>query len=95
MVKIYSIVLIFILLFISTKAKENSITTIKLIDLKEQSFSLNDQIIIFEYENKIDRIYNSSINFIFKYGEKSSTKVYIYDSLDKIINDTENEFVNF
>ena len=95
MVKIYSIVLIFILLFISTKAKENSITTIKLIDLKEQSFSLNDQIIIFEYENKIDRIYNSSINFIFKYGEKISTKVYIYDSLDKIKNDTENEFVNF
>ena len=95
MVKNNIIFLIFIFTFIRINTKENSIITVKLTDLKEKSFSLNNQIIIFEYENKIERIYNSSINFIFKYGEKSSTKVYIYDSLDKIINDYQNEFVNF
>ena len=75
MVKNNIIVLIFIFTFIRINTKENSIITVKLTDLKEKSFSLSNQIIIFEYENKIERIYNSSINFIFKYGEKSSTKV--------------------
>ena len=47
-----------------------------------------------KYVNNIERAYNSSINFVFRYGEKSSTKVYIYDSLDKI-NQTESGFVNY
>ena len=75
-------------------SKDNSFTTIKIEDLKETKFSLNNKYIIFEYDNREQRIFNSSINFIFNKGKKSSTKVYIYDSLDDIIM-TDDGFTNY
>jgi len=93
--KIYTIFLILILLFTNSSSKDNSFTIIKLRDLTETSFSLNNQVIVLYYENNIQRIYNSSINLVFKYGEKSSTKVYIYDSLDKINNIKDNIFIDY
>ena len=73
--------------------KDNSFTTIKLEDLKEKQFSLK-KYVIFEYDNREQRIFNSSINFIFNTGNKPSTNVYIYDSLDKIIK-TDSGFINY
>ena len=75
-------------------SKDNSFTTIKIEDLKETKFSLNNKYIIFEYDNREQRIFSSSINFIFNKGKKSSTKVYIYDSLDDIIM-TDYGFTNY
>ena len=75
--------LIIIFLIANSNTKDNSLTTIKLKDLTKTPFSMTDQYIIFEYENK-EREFNSSINFIFYKREKPSVKAYIYDSLDKI-----------
>ena len=58
-------------------SKDNSFTTIKIEDLKTTPFSMNNKYIIFEYDNHIKTEFNSSINFIFSVGKKSSTKVYI------------------
>ena len=80
------------LIGIST-TKDNSFTTMKLEDLKEMQFSLK-KYVIFEYDNREQRIFNSSINFIFNTGNKPSTNVYIYDSLDKIIK-TDSGFINY
>ena len=80
------------LIAIST-SKDNSFTTMKLEDLKEMQFSLK-KYVIFEYDNREQRIFNSSINFIFNTGNKASTNVYIYDSLDKIIK-TDSGFINY
>ena len=95
MAKTSNFFLLLVLLFINSNNKENSINPIKLNDLNEISFSFNQPIFVFEYENKIQRIYNSSINFIIKNEKEKSIKAYIYNSLDKVINDTENEFVNY
>jgi len=75
--------LIIIFLIANSNTKDSSLTTIKLKDLTKTPFSMTDQYIIFEYENK-EREFNSSINFIFYKREKPSVKAYIYDSLDKI-----------
>ena len=85
MAKKYMCFFILIYLITKSKTKDNSFNTIKLEDLKTTPFSLNNKYIIFEYDNNIKTEFNSSINFIFSVGKKSSTKVYIYDSLDKII----------
>ena len=95
MAKTSNFLLLLVLLFINSNNKENSINPIKLNDLNEISFSFNQPFIVFEYENKIQRIYNSSINFIIKNEKEKPIKAYIYNSLDKVINDTENEFVNY
>ena len=75
--------LIIIFLIANSNTKDNPFITIKLKDLKTTPFSMTDQFIIFEYENK-EREFNSSINFIFYKRKKPSVKAYIYDSLDKI-----------
>jgi hypothetical protein len=75
--------LIIIFLIANSNTKDSSLTTIKLKDLTKTPFSMTEQYIIFEYENK-EREFNSSINFIFYKSEKPSVKAYIYDSLDKI-----------
>ena len=85
MAKKYMFFFILIYLITNSITKDNSFNTIKLEDLKTTPFSLNNKYIIFEYDNNIKTEFNSSINFIFSVGKKSSTKVYIYDSLDKII----------
>ena len=95
MAKSSNFFILIILLFINSNNKEKSINPIKLNDLNEISFSFNQPFIVFEYENKIQRIYNSSINFIIKNEKEKPIKAYIYNSLDKVINDTENEFVNY
>ncbi len=74
---------IFFLILIILIMNSSSITTIKLEDLKKTSFSLKNHIAVFEYENN-ERIFNSSINFIFSDQKKSSTKIYICESLDKV-----------
>ena len=84
MSKKYICFFILIYLIASSNSKDNSFNTIKLEDLKPTQFSMNNKYVIFEYDNNIKTEFNSSINFIFNVGEKSSTKVYIYDSLDKI-----------
>ena len=85
-----------ICLLVNSNCKENlnSYTIYTLKDLSETYFNLTNKIVVLKYVNDIQRVYNSSINFVFRYGEKSSTKVYIYDSLDKI-NQTENGFVDY
>ena len=85
MAKKYMYFFIFIYLITNSITNDNSFNTIKLEDLKTTPFSMNNKYVIFEYDNNIKTEFNSSINFIFSVGKKSSTKVYIYDSLDKII----------
>ena len=65
--------LIIIFLITNSHTKDNPFTTIKLKDLKTTQFSMTDQFIIFEYENK-EREFNSSINFLFFKREKPSVK---------------------
>ena len=84
--------LIIIFLISNSSSKDNPFTTKKLEDLTYTPFSLDNKFIIFEYDNK-ERLFNSSINFIFKKGNESSIKVYIYDSFDKI-NMTDDGFVD-
>ena len=52
---------------------------------------------MFEYKNNFDnfeKLFNSSIYFIFDKGEKSSTKIYIYDSKNEIKRG-DNGFINY
>ena len=84
MSKIHISFLILIYLISNSNTKDNSFTTIKLKDLVETPFILHyGDYIIFEYENKGQRLFNSSINFIFK-EELFKPTVCLYDSLDKI-----------
>ncbi len=74
---------IFLISLIGSNGKKNLYSPIKLINLKETSFSLNNDYIIFEYN--IDHIdYYSSFYFVFNKGNRPTTKVYIYNSYDKI-----------
>lgn len=90
----HTFVLILTFLITNSNEKINSFTTKKLQDLTETSFSINKQFIILEYNNNAERVFNSSIYFIFNKGEISSTKVYIYNSLEKI-NITDGEFYDY
>ena len=97
MKKILILFLILICSIAKTSPNINSYSTIKLKDLTEREFSMDKDYIIFEYENKEPRIYNSSINFSFNKGGIFSTKLYIYDSLDKIQRDSsiDHKFINY
>ena len=97
MKKILILFLILICSIAKTSPNINSYSTIKLKDLTEREFSMSKDFIIFEYENKEPRIYNSSINFFFNKGGIFSTKLYIYDSLDKIQRDSsiDHKFINY
>ena len=88
---------IFLLLIISTiksNKTNNSFNVIKLQDLTRIKFNLNNEFIVFEYYNNIHKLFDSSIFFIFDNGQRASTKVYIYDSLDKIKRE-ESGFINY
>ena len=74
---------IIFLSFINSFLLLNSFTTIKLTDFTKTSFSLKEFVIL-EYTNNIKKDFNYEINFIFDKGNKASTKVFYYDSLDKI-----------
>ena len=67
--------LFFLFLLSSNKAIDPK-SVIKLTDLVEQQFTINEYI-IFEYENNYQKIFEESINFIFKTGNRPSTRVYI------------------
>ena len=75
-----------ILSFILVKSflLNESYTPIQLHDFSKTNFSLENEYVIFSYENSVQKIFAHSIYFIFDKGEKSSTKIYLYDSLDKI-----------
>ena len=74
---------IFLISLIGSNAKKNLYSPIKLINLKETSFSLNNDYIIFEYN--IDHIdYYNPFYFVFNKGNRPTTKVYIYNSYDRI-----------
>ena len=83
MAKFLISLLILIYLITNTSTKYNPYTPTKLKDLTRTPFRMNKEFIIFEYENKEKRIFNSSINFIFD-NKRQFTKVYLFDSLDKI-----------
>ena len=83
MAKFLISLLILIYLITNTSTKYNPYTPTKLKDLTRTAFRMNKEFIIFEYENKEKRIFNSSINFIFD-NKRQFTKVYLYDSLDRI-----------
>ena len=55
---------------------------------------MNNQYVIFEYNNTERRVFNSSINFLFSKVKSSSATVYIYDSFDKI-KMKDGEFINY
>ena len=57
-------------------------------------FTLNNEFVILEYANDIKKDFNYEINFIFDEGNKPSTKVYCYDSKDKI-EKGESGFINY
>ena len=73
----------FIIFFCFINSLLNSFTTIKLNDFTKTSFTLKEFVIL-EYTNNIKKDFNYEINFIFDEGNKPSTKVYYYDSKDKI-----------
>jgi len=77
MTKIHILFIILISSIANANTKVNSYTAIKLKDLSERQFSMSKDFIIFEYENKDKRIFNSSINFFFNTGGKLTTKIYI------------------
>ena len=98
MPKLHILFLIFIYPIINTNTEVDSYITIKLKDLIERQFSMSKDFLIFEYENKDQRIFNSSINFFFNKGGKLTTKIYIYDSLDRIKRDSSSiyhEFIDY
>ena len=93
MSKIHISFLILVYFIANSNTKDNSYTPIKLKDLVETPFSMNGKdFIIFEYENKGQKIFNSSINFIFNDDKTFSASVCIYDSLDKIHKNDDNKF---
>ena len=67
---------------------------IKLVDFSRTKFTLDNEYVILEYSNNIEKNFNYEINFIFDEGNKPSTKVYYYDSKDKIERG-ETGFINY
>ena len=84
---------IIFLSFINSFLLLNSFSTIKLTDFTKTSFSLKEFVIL-EYTNNIKKDFNYEINFIFDKGNKASTKVFYYDSFDKIQR-SDIGFINF
>ena len=89
--QIYFIIIIFLIK--NSNTKDNPLP-IELKDLLVTSFSMNNQYVIFEYNNTEQRVFNSSINFLFSKVKNSSATVYIYDSFDKI-KMKDGEFINY
>ena len=86
--------LFFIISCINSNIDDESYTPIRLQDFTKINFNLNNEYLVFEYNNNIDKLFNLSIFFIFGEGKKASTKVYIYDSLKKIKRG-ESGFINY
>ena len=78
----YSFLLLFHL--INSIEVQNSFDPIKLADFTRTKFTLDNEFVILEYTNDIEKDFNYEINFIFDEGNKPSTKVYYYDSKDTI-----------
>ena len=77
--------IIFLIFIIYSNIVNSSYSIIKLSSFNETYFSLDNEFIIFEYENQVNnRIIDGGIYFIFDKGNKPTTKIYIYDSFDKI-----------
>ena len=89
-----SIIILFFVLSKINSLSDISKDVIELKDLTKTKFSLNNEFVLLEYKNSMENFFNSSINFIFDTGEKSSTKIYIYNSLDKIKRG-DNGFINY
>ena len=85
--------ILFLLFMCYSNTDNYTYSILKLDSFNETYFNLNNEILIFEYENQIDNIVDEgSIYFIFDKGNKPSTEIYIYNSYDKIEKDLYNFF---
>ena len=63
-------------------------------DFTKTNFTLDNEFVIFQYQNNYNYSFQYEINFIFDKGYKSSTKVLFYDSFKKIERD-DTGFINY
>ena len=71
--------IIFLIFIIYSSIVNSSYSIIKLSSFNETFFSLDNEFLIFEYENQVDnRIIDGGIYFILGKGNKPTTKIYIY-----------------
>ena len=92
MINTFIILLLFVYSF-NLNNLQNSYETLKIPDLIETKFSFEKEYIVLEYKNNYEKFFNSNIFFIFKTGKRSSTKIYLYDSLNSITKG-ESGFIN-
>ena len=93
MSKLFSIIQFLFHLIISIEI-QTPFNPIKLVDFARTKFTLDNEYVVLEYTNNIEKKFNYEINFIFDEGNKPSTKVYYYDSQDKIERG-ETGFINY
>ena len=94
MPKIFVHLLLLLLLSLYSPLKNDFSNYIKLNDFTKTKFSLDNEFVIFQYENKYNYSFKYEINFILDEGYKSSTKVFFYDSFEKIKRD-DTGFINY
>jgi len=94
MLKIFVRLLLLFLFSLYSPLKNDFSNYIILNDFKKTKFSLDNEFVIFQYKNKYNYSFKYEINFIFDEGYKSSTRVFFYDSFEKIKRD-DTGFINY
>ena len=79
-----SFLLLLLLFSTNISLLNDTFNIIKLTDFTKTRFTLQNEFVFFEYKNNYNKYFDYGIDFIFDEGQKSSTKVYYYDSVDKI-----------